>query len=167
MQKTNVQKLAYAALLIAAQIVLSRFLSVQTQVFKIGFGFVPIVLAAMLFGPLWAAAVAAISDVLGAVLFPVGAYFPGFTLTAVLVALVYGFFLYREQSLVRIVAAVLVISIPLHLFLNTFWISMLYSKAYWALLLSRMLQVAVMVPVQIVLIWILANRITKGIHIKT
>ena len=74
--------LVVMAMLAALQIVLSRFLSINTQITKIGFAFVPIAICAMLFGPLPTVIVAVVADVLGASLFPSGPFFPGFTLTA-------------------------------------------------------------------------------------
>ena len=86
MSRFNTKTLVTTALLTALEIVLSRFLSIQTQVTKIGFAFVPVVLAAVLLGPLEAGITAALGDFLGAMLFPTGPFFPGFTLTAFLMA---------------------------------------------------------------------------------
>ena len=86
------------AALIAAAIVLSRFLSINAWNLKIGFTFVPVFLAAYLYGPLGGAIVGGIADFLGATLFPIGAYFPGFTLTCVLTGVVYGLLLQKKQK---------------------------------------------------------------------
>lgn len=161
MQTTTVKKLAQIGILVAAEVVLSRFLSINTSTLKIGFGFVPIVLAAMLYGPVWGAVVAGLADFLGAVLFPIGPYFPGFTLTAMLVGAVYGLFLHKEVTLPRILGAVVVVSVPLHLLLNSFWISVLYDKGFLALLPGRIMQVAVMAPIQVLVIWLVATRLTR------
>ena len=75
------------AMLLALEIVLSRFLSIQTPVTRIGFGFIPLVIAGILFGPVPAAIVAGLADVLGALLFPVGTYYPPLTITSVLASL--------------------------------------------------------------------------------
>ena len=84
MKKLDVKTMVTCAALIAAAIVLSRFLSINAWNLKIGFTFVPVFLAAYLYGPLGGAIVGGIADFLGATLFPIGAYFPGFTLTCVL-----------------------------------------------------------------------------------
>lgn len=49
MKKRNVRMMVTLGGLVAVEIVLSRFLSINTWSFKIGFSFVPIVLAAMLY----------------------------------------------------------------------------------------------------------------------
>ena len=48
--KNNTVKLATLALLIALQVVLSRFLSINLQFLKIGFSFVPLMFAGYLYG---------------------------------------------------------------------------------------------------------------------
>ena len=87
------------ALLTALEIVLSRFLSINAWNTKIGFSFVPIVAAAILYGPAAAGIVGALGDFIGAILFPIGAYFPGFTLTAFLTGCVFGLFLHRKEAI--------------------------------------------------------------------
>ena len=140
------------ALLIALEIILSRFLSLSAWNIKIGFSFVPVVIAAILLGPVYAGIVGALADFVGAVLFPIGAYFPGFTLTAFLTGMVYGLFLYKRQSLPRILGAVAVNQFILSLLLNTLWISVLYGSPFGPLLVTRLVQSAILTVVQIVVI---------------
>ena len=102
----STRMLTTLALLTAIEIVLSRFLSVNAWNIKIGFSFVPVVVAAILYGPIAAGIVAALGDFVGAILFPIGTYFPGFTLTAFLTGCVFGLFLHKKQSWPRIIAAV-------------------------------------------------------------
>ena len=152
MSKISFRTIARLGILLAAEIVLSRFLSISLWNIKIGFSFIPIVIAAILFGPIPAAAVAALGDFLGAILFPVGPYYPGFTFTAFLTGTVYGLFLHKKQTFPRILFATLINQIPLSLFLNTLWISILYGKVYWPLFTSRIPQTAVLIAFQLLLI---------------
>ena len=150
MQQFHTKKLVLTALLIAVEIVLSRFCSIATPIAKIGFAFLPLVMVAMLFGPLYAGMAGAAADFIGAILFPIGAYFPGFTLTAFLVGLAYGYFLYRKpKGIARISIMVLAVSLFLHLGLNTVWLWIITGKGFWAILPTRILQTAVMVPVMV------------------
>ena len=161
MPKITTKTLTLTALLAALEIVLSRFLSISAWNTKIGFAFVPVVLAALLLGPLQAGIVAALADFLGALLFPVGPYFPGFTLTAFLMGLCYGLFLYKKQSFLRILLAVAVHQLALSLLLNTLWISMLYGSPYAALLVSRLPQCALLTAVQLVVIQALVRLLPR------
>ncbi|MBR5315257.1 MAG: folate family ECF transporter S component [Firmicutes bacterium] len=139
--------LVTAALLIAMQIILSRFLSINAWNLKIGFAFTAVFVAAYLYGPWFAAVVATIADVVGACLFPSGAFFPGFTVTAILSGLLMGFFLYKKQTPSRILATVAIDQLILSLLLNTYWLSILYGSPYIPLLATRAIQCVVMAPV--------------------
>ena len=153
-KKTTV-RLTVMAMLIGLEIVLSRFLSIPTSITKIGFAFVPVAAAALLLGPLAAGAVGALGDLLGALLFPIGAYFPGFTLTAFLMGLCYGLFLYKDAAFWRVIAAVGVHQFVLSMLLNSFWlwiISTSADKGYWALVLARVPQTLLLAAVQLAVI---------------
>ena len=58
--KPDTKKLAVSALLITADVVLTRLLALNTPVMKIGLGFAAVALSAMLYGPGWAALTAAL-----------------------------------------------------------------------------------------------------------
>lgn len=148
MKKMSTKMLVTAGILIALNIILSRFLSINAWNLKIGFTFISVFIAAYFFGPVFGAIVAGLGDLLGAVLFPIGPYFPGFTATAVLTGLVYGVLLYKKQTPLRVVAAVSIDQLILSLLLNTFWISILYGSPFLPLLATRAVQCLVMIPVE-------------------
>ena len=152
MSSWNTKTLTLMSLLTAVEIVLSRFLSISAWNTKIGFAFIPVVIAAVLLGPVQAGIVAALADFLGAILFPIGTYFPGFTVTAFFMGLVYGLFLHKRQTILRIVMAVAVHQMLLSLLLNTLWISVLYGTQYWPLLLTRLPQCMILTAVQLIVI---------------
>ena len=156
-------RLVLIAMLVAAQVVLSRFLSISLWNLRIGFSFVPIVLAAILLGAVPAGITAAIADLLGATLFPSGPFFPGFTLTAAVTGVLYGLFLHKKQTLPRILGAVLTTELLCSILMNTVWISMLYGTPYIALLPTRMPQAIGMTAVEIVVIRLLVTYIP---HLK-
>lgn len=158
----NLRVLALMAVLVAMEIVLSRFLSFAVWNMKIGFAFVPIVVAALMLGPARAAVVGALADFLGAILFPIGAYFPGFTLTAGLMGLVFGLFLYEKQSVLRALGAVAVNQLILGLLLNTLWISVLYASPFEPLLVTRLTQCAILIPIQVPVI-VIMSRTLEGL----
>ena len=76
-RKFKISTIPVVALLMALEIILTRFLSINTPIVRIGFGFVPVSLTAIMYGSLWAGAAYAIADVIGALLFPIAGYFPG------------------------------------------------------------------------------------------
>ena len=182
-----------AALLVALEIVLNRFCSINTMGLKIGFAFIPPTVAAIMFGPGTGALVWALSDFIGAMLFPFGPYHPGFTACAALMGVVSGLLLCREPADIRresergtfifsvsrkkvrifpnVVVTVVVNCLLLGLTVNTAWVSMLYgSKTYLGWLTYRLGEYAVLVPVQIVIIPILielCNLLSRQIERRT
>ncbi len=157
MKSTTTKKIAVTALLIAVEIILTRFISIQTPILRVSFGFVPIAMVAMIYGPFYAGAGAAIADLIGVTIFPTGAFFPGFTLTALLTGVVYGLLLRDNKSLWRICLAALVVTIGLQLGLDTLWLKIITGKAYLALLPARALKAVLMAPVQVVVIRLVAG----------
>ncbi len=158
LKKNPVRAVTYLALLIAMEIVLNRFLSINNAGWKIGFAFVPIVVAGALFGPVPAAIVNALADFLGAMLFPIGPYHPGFTLCAACTGAIYGLFLYSKKDnanvpfLPNVVLPALINNILFGLLINTYWVSMLYgSKTYVGWFFYRLPEYAIAIPVNLVL----------------
>lgn len=158
---STTHKLVLMAMLAATQIVLSRFLSINLWNLKIGFSFVPIAVAGMLLGPISAGLTGAVADLVGATLFPSGAFFPGFTLTAFLTAFGYGFFLQKKQDLPNILAAVLFSEIIGSILLNTLWISILYGTPFIALLPARITQAVGMGIAEVIVLRLLANEVPQ------
>ena len=150
-------KLAVLALLTALSVVLSRFLSIQTPVTKIGFSFLPIVLAGVLFGPVGGALTGGLADLIGALLFPIGAYFPGYTLTAALTGAIYGFAWHKKRSPLRVVTTVAFKQVICSLLLNTLWITLTakVSKGFLVYLTTRLPQFLIMTAVEIVVLLLL------------
>ncbi len=160
-QWLNTSMIVMFGILTALEVILARLCSINVWNLKFGLAFLPVVIAATMFGPLAGALVGALGDFIGAILFPIGAYFPGFTLTAFLTGLVYGLFLKKSQNIPRIICAVLVDQLLLSFLLNTFWLSVWYSTPFLALLPVRLIQTAIMIPVQILLIWVLAKYLPR------
>lgn len=158
-------QLIIMAFLIALQIILVRFLSIQwIPTVRISLGFLPMAMASIMFGPLWGSITYIIADTLGILLFPTsGAYFPGFTISAFLIGIIYGLFLYnkkqvqwtKKQIMTRTIFCVLTEIIFISLLLNTLWLKILYGKGFFAILPGRLLQAAIMTIVEIVLIYLL------------
>lgn len=76
--------------LTAIEIILARYLSVQTETFRLGFETIPLGLAGLWLGPAAGALVALAGDVLGTVLFGYGVYFPPLSLGPVVFGAVCG-----------------------------------------------------------------------------
>lgn len=152
---STVKKITVIGMLLAIQVVLGRFVAISLPTVKISFTFLPIVITAMLYGPLWGGAAAVMGDFLIAVLGPYG-YYPPMAITAFLTGIVYGLFLYRKPAnTLRVSACIILQSILLSILLQTYWLTLLTGKGFLLLLPTRILQNLVTAPVQIVCVrWI-------------
>ncbi len=162
LKKNPARYVSYLALLIAVEVVLNRFLSINTNNLSIGFSFIPVVVAAALFGPIPAAIVNGMADLLGSILFPRGTIHLGIVACAVLTGFVYGLFLRSQKAdgsvpfFPNIVLAAIVPNIVFGLFLNTLWIAMLGDiRTYWVHFSTRLVQFAIAIPLNLILIPIL------------
>lgn len=164
---SRTKTLVFVSLLIAMEVVFTRFLSIQTPIIRIGFGFIPIAFSAIMFGPLIGGLTGAIADITGMMVFPTGgSYFPGFTLSAFLGGAFYGLFLYKKPvTLLNVAKSVAVIILFVDIGLNTLWLSVLLKKAVAVLIIPRIYKNLIMLPVQVVMIQVLWKYI--GSHIDT
>lgn len=155
--------LALTGVLIAMQLALSSVAVYVTADMRITFGFLTIAATATLFGPVVAGVHGALADILAYFLFPAGgAYFPGYTLTALLAGLLYGLFFYRRKvRLWHVLVAQLVVDLLCHVLLNTLWRSMTGGSAMMALLPVRLLKNALCYPVNCALLYFLHRLLRR------
>ena len=168
MRKTK--KIILSGLLLSLLIILSRFVSFKSQILVISFSFIPIIISAILLGPKYTLAIAALGDFLGATLFPFGAYFVGFTILEGLTGLIYGLFLHnkdlcfyeKKSFLIRLILSSFINLIVIGIFITGFMISTLYGQAYILIITSRAITKIVMLFVQVILMYALNNKIINS-----
>ncbi len=146
------KSLSLLALMVALNIVLGRLLSISTPITRISFSFLPVALGAMILGPLGGALVGGLGDLLGALIFPTGPYFPGYTFTAALSGAVFGLFLIRTPYRFRFTLIPVAFNqIFCSLLMNSLWICLLTpQKSFGVIVLSRAVQCVLMAAVQLV-----------------
>ncbi|NLO81470.1 MAG: folate family ECF transporter S component [Clostridiales bacterium] len=164
---SSIRKIAYTGLFIAISIILTRFFSGNITIagiyaLRLTFGEIPIILNGLLLGPVFGAACGILSDIIGYAINPLGgAYFPGFTLTAMLTGLIPGvlskYFLkeLKWHSIAIIIVLTELMAVPL----NTLWLSLLHGKAYITLLVPRIIGKGILIPVYIIIITMTAKHI--------
>lgn len=150
----STQAITTAGLLLAIQMVLSSVGVIEvTDSLKISLAHLAVVPTAMLYGPVVACLQSGLSDILGFILRPSGPYFPGFTLTAALLGLIYGMFLYQtERKAWQLIAARLVVCVFVNILLNSVFLAMLYGPSRWATLPLRIFKNLVQLPVDCLLL---------------
>lgn len=139
------------AMLTALYVVMNRFLSVSAWNINFGFAFTATVAAAALFGIHGGMVVGGLGDFIGAMLFPKGAYFPGFTLSAMLIGAVYAVCLKKGTGFRYIATGAVVSQLLSSLILNSVWVSVLYSSPLKAVIVSRLPQFFAVTLLQLVI----------------
>ena len=161
------QTIALSGVLLAVQMALSSYGSVHlSQSLRISLGHLALAPTAMLFGPVVAAAQAALSDILSFLIRPSGPYFPGFTLSALLSGLIYGMALYKTGcKLWQIILSRAAIILLLNILLNSALLVMLYGPAQWAAMPARALKSCLQFPVDCLLL-VVVLRIVQRIPMQ-
>ncbi len=150
-------------------IILTRFLAFYLPFLgfnsvRISLGNIPLILSGFLLGPFCGAITGVLADLLGATLFPSGAYFPGFTLSACLTGLLAGLLkplIGGKMRWINILCITLLTEAVCSIGLTTLWLSIVYGTSYFALLLPRILVTIVMVFVYSSFTSVLYQRLKK------
>ncbi|QNK41622.1 folate family ECF transporter S component [Caproicibacter fermentans] len=160
--RSGVMSLAACGMLLALDVILGMFTLNLSPILKIGFSFLSVAAAGMLFGPVAGGTVGALGDIISYFINPTGPYFPGFTLNAFLSGAVYGWFLYKKPvTLLRSVLAKTVVTVLVSLCLNPLWLSVLYSKAFFAVLSARIVTNLILLPIDFLLLFGLLKVMEK------
>ena len=164
------KKIILIATLIASEIVLARFLSIKTPIIIIGFSFLPIMLSGIILGVKYTTLIAFISDLIGAILFPSGAFFIGYTISNTLTGFIYGLFLYQKQEfqvnkkfIIKMIIAVLIVNFLINAILNTYWIMITTDKAVNFFAPIRFIKQLIMTPICIITMIIISKKLTSQI----
>ena len=167
--------LTLTAMLTAVYFVLDRAIPPVTESLKLTFAFLAVLAAAIWLGPVSAALVGGLGDLLGSLLIPFGAPIPLLTVSAALEGLALGFLLYEKRGVcrkwperwIRLVGALLAISLVFHLGVNTFALALTYDPEHllpWMLLklplraAKEAVLLAVAIPVGAVLMKTASHR---------
>lgn len=157
----NTKRIVIIAMLVAFDVIFSRLLAFNVLIAKVGLGFTAIAVCAMLYGPVWAGVCAALADLVGALLFPTGAYFPGFTATAALTGVIYGAFLYKGRpNFKRCLLAAVTNSIVVTLIINSLMIHFVYGPDFTALMAARSAETLAMIVIQTAVMTAIASSDT-------
>ena len=151
MRKVTPRMITHVALFIALDIVLTRFVSpIYSQWIRISLSFIPLVICAIMYGPVWAAFAGCMADFIGFWLNPIGAYYPPLLITITLNAMNYWFWLNPKANpnALRTTAAAAFSAFGLTLGLQTLWLSTLYNVPYEAMFATRTFQAVVVFVLQ-------------------
>lgn len=149
-------KLVFLALLTSMSVML-QFFGLNLPYVNITLAFLPIAMAAMLYGPVAGASVGFLSNELDAILHGF-AFNPLYSLVHLGKGLIYGFVLYRkEPKRSHIVIGQIAIDVFLHIGLNSLLLYLFYNKATLGALPIRILKNVMFFPVEVFLIILMSH----------
>jgi ECF transporter S component (folate family) len=153
------------ALLMALQIVLGMFDILILPSIRLSFGFLAVAATGMLYGPVAAGLQAALGDILVALFFPKGAFFPGLTLSALLGGVIYGLVLYKKPwTWLQLLLAKGSVNLFINILLNTYWLSILQGAAMGVLFWPRVVKNLVLLPLEVALLFALSRLLQRLAH---
>lgn len=170
--KNKTKILVASALLVALQIVFTRIIALEAGAVRISFGFFPVAVASMIFGPLGGGMVGVIADIIGMLLISKGGvYFFPFTITEFLYGIGFGLMLFKKDlSPAKITIFTIIQFVLLNLVLNSVLNYLYYlmivgtPKGLWAIITGRLLASLVNLPVQIIGINLICRYLKKPLE---
>lgn len=159
--KIGTRGIALMGMLMAMQLILTRFLVIQTPFVRIGFSFIPTTVMGMTFGPLFTGIGTMLSDFIGITLFPGpgGGFFPGFSLSAFLAGAIYGVFFYKkEMTWQRVLIANILVTVLIDILLNTYWLYLTMGPGILANIPLRVGKSLILLPIQVGMMYALGNQ---------
>ncbi len=152
----DTKMLALAALVVALRVALRSVNIPIGDNLIISVGFLPNALGALVYGPVVALLSGAVSDILGATLFPMGPFFPLFTVVEMLGALLFALFFYRTRITVpRVALARLSVNVLCNIILTPICLSLMYGKGVFVYVIPRIAKNLLLFPLESVLLCVL------------
>ncbi|MBR4991855.1 MAG: folate family ECF transporter S component [Clostridia bacterium] len=158
-QMKNIRVLAACALLIALTIAITTLYIPLPNNLHVFFDYSPKALCAMVCGPVAALGVGFVMDILGFLARPMGAFFPGYTVTTMVAMLIYALGFYHQKiTLPRVALTKLAVNVICNIGLNSLWNSILMGKAFVVFLTGSATKNLLLWPVE-VLVMMLVFRL--------
>ncbi len=160
--------LAFAALMVAASVVLHFALIQLTPALRMEFTYLSGGLCGMVCGPFLALLYGVASDLVGLAVYPTGSYYFGYTVSAMAGALVYALFFFRHRiTFVRILLCRLTINLLINSLLGTVWRVQYYSggdySKYGAYFWTALPKNLILLPIEAVLMGLLFNALMPAL----
>lgn len=162
---SHVRTITLAAMLIALNVALGSVRIYVTPEMRLSMGFVTQTVAGMVLGPVVAMITGAVGDIVSLMIFPSGAYFPGYTLTAIVGGMINGLMLFRQGkiSIPRALITRVLINVICYIGMNTLWLTMTTGKGMLALLPARAIKNAVLCPIEAAIVFLIAIAVQSAI----
>ena len=162
----SLRNVVFCGMMAAIAVILGYVATIRVgQYIRIGFSGLPNQVVDYLFGPAVGAIFGASLDIIKWFLQPTGDFFPGFTISAALGGIIYGFAFYKKEiTVLRVFTAQLIVKLFVNIGLNSLWLKLLYDQAIIALLPGRMLSNAIMLPVDTFITYVMLKAVDRTIR---
>lgn len=164
MKKFDVRSWMIMAQMIALSIVFSRFLSLQTDILRLSLGYIPIILAGALFGPVAGGIVGVAADFLGTTFFSAYTWFAPLALTPLFIGVWSGLFAgqYSKNKFWLTALVNLGGNVIGRIVISSICLRILYGTGFNVLLSTRIPSSIVMTAVEAAVIYlVLKSPVTK------
>lgn len=166
--KISLQRLVTLAILLALGVVLANF-AVGNQFLQVGPSFLINTFIGAVGGPIWSAITLALGDILHTVFFGKFGYFPGYTFSAFIAGLLYGFFFFKKkldikkwQDWLYTFLAFTVIILVNSVFFGTLWVSMLSHIPYHIALFGKARIFALIeIPIETIIVMLIVPPLQR------
>lgn len=156
----NTRQLVLAALLIALRVAVKSVSIPVGENLYIAIGFLPNALGSLIYGPVMALLSAAVTDVLGNLLFPKGPFFAPFMLVEMLASLLFALFLYKAPLRIwRAAFSKLFVNLFCNLWLTPIFLSWMSGKAAVLASMPRIVKNILLFPLETFLLVIFLNSL--------
>ena len=157
----DIRVLAVTALLIALTIAITTLYIPLPNNLHVFFDYTPKALCAMVCGPVAALGVGFVMDILGFLARPMGAFFPGYTVTTMVAVLIYALGFYNQKiTIPRIAVTKLAVNVSCNIGLNSLWNSMLMGKAFTVYLISGATKNLLLWPIEVAVMVVVFRLVT-------
>ena len=168
--KLAAMELKYTRILVLAAVLTAMRIAIKSLSIPIGpnlnitFGFIFNAVGSMIYGPVVAILTSAISDTLGAILFPTGTYFFPFIFEEIAGGVIFALFYYRAKlSSLRIIMGRFAVTVIVNLMINPFIMYYYYlfvlGKSYEIFTLPKLIKNLALFPVQSLILVVLFNAV--------
>jgi riboflavin transporter len=169
MRKTT-YAIIVSGLLVALSIVLTRVFSanliiVGVPATRLSIGFLPIIICGMVIGPVWGFFAGGLADALGFLIFPNGTYFPLISLTSALAGLLPGLIacsVKKAPDWLKALLCVSAVQILCSMLLQTYWLTLLYGKAFELLFWPRAIVALGTIPIYFIFVLSVITGLRKA-----
>lgn len=158
---SNLRSIVVASVLCAVAIVVEMYNLILAPSLQVSFSFLPISLCSALTGPLLAIPCGVIVDLVGIAVMG-HPFLPGYTLTAVLTAVIYALFLYKsDMSFSRIAGSRLAVDLFVNVLLGSLWRLIYYGVPYVYAVSIAGVKNLLLFPLEIFLIGVFFNAVRR------